>query len=405
MHRCIAVCVALLSVVVTQNAVAAVTDSVMAPSFSLITVGQGGEVYLLEGHTALRVVTPDGRDRVVNWGMFDFDDPGFGMKFAKGETDYWVAECPTPYFLCDYERTGRSITEQSLNLTDEEAETLLELVETNLLPENRVYRYRYLTDNCATRPLSLIEKAISENGGVIETNIGEERVTWRDELRNYHYKHPLYQLFIDIALGSGIDREITRRERAFAPIYLCSYIESAKVREADGTVRPLAYRKNVLREGVAGVAGSEPSPWIVVLPLALCALAVAYWQYRRRRLVKWFYAAIFTIYGVLGVMVAFLMFVSTQEATGSNLNIMWLNPLCLIVPLLIWCKRTRRVLGVWMWLNAVAVLLFVILRPVVTQSAGSVVTALALIDLILSVSYLAAEYPTAVKAAKKIFCK
>lgn len=54
---------------------------------SLLTAYPGADIYQLEGHTALRIRHPQRGDYVVNWGLFDFDSPGFVYRFVKGETD------------------------------------------------------------------------------------------------------------------------------------------------------------------------------------------------------------------------------------------------------------------------------------------------------------------------------
>lgn len=85
---------------------------------SFLTCSEGPEIYELEGHTAIRVVDPvNGTDYVVNWGIFDFAAPNFVYRFVKGETDYMSGTAPTRYFLSQYARQGRTVTEQRLRLT------------------------------------------------------------------------------------------------------------------------------------------------------------------------------------------------------------------------------------------------------------------------------------------------
>ena len=104
---------------------------------SLLTVDPGAEIYELDGHTSLRFITPEGEDFAVNWGVFDFNAPNFLYRFVKGETDYMAWAFPTKFFLEEYRRAGRTVTEQQLNLTPEEADRLLALTFENLRPENR----------------------------------------------------------------------------------------------------------------------------------------------------------------------------------------------------------------------------------------------------------------------------
>lgn len=119
------------------------------PQISLITCGPGKNIYELEGHTALRV-RYKGSDIAVNYGLFDFAAPNFVYRFVKGETDYMVGAAPYEYFLTQYRRDGRDVWEQPLNLSAESAFRLVSLLDENLQPENRVYRYNYVKDNCAT---------------------------------------------------------------------------------------------------------------------------------------------------------------------------------------------------------------------------------------------------------------
>lgn len=359
----------------------------VSPKFSLLTVGQGGEVYLLEGHSALRIQYPDGRDVSVNWGMFDFADPEFGMKFARGETDYWVDATSTPRFIYSYAGSGREIMEQPLNLSEEEALALDSLITENLRPENVVYRYRYLTDNCATRPLSLIEKAVESTGGSLSFKGESSEATWRSELARYHVHHPLYQLFINISLGADIDRPVSPREKAFSPLYLKDYVADVEIADSAG-VRRLAEAPVVIMRGRPDVAGSEPSPWWVVVPLLLISIAAGWWQIKHDKLIKWFNAIVFLLIGTGGLMVAFLTFFSTQEATGANINLLWLNPLPLLVPMLVWMKSTRRIVTWWMLLNGTLLIIYIVGMPFFTQSPGPVVFTLAIIDLILTLSWL-----------------
>ena len=86
-------------------------------------------------------------------------------------------------------------------------------------------------------------------------------------------------------------------------------------------------------------------------------------------------------------MVALLMFWSEQEATGGNLNILWLNPVALIVPILIWSRRGRSVIDWYIMVNILAILLFVILSYFGHQPSFEIL-GLLLADLIMSAGYV-----------------
>ena len=144
---------------VTQQQKTAATDSVRV---SLLTCAAGGEIYSLFGHTAIRYENyTRGIDAVFNYGMFNFNAPNFIFRFALGETDYQLGVTDYEHFAAEYNYLGRDVWQQTLNLTEEEKERLIALLTENYRPENRVYRYNFFYDNCATRPRDQIERAIN----------------------------------------------------------------------------------------------------------------------------------------------------------------------------------------------------------------------------------------------------
>ena len=134
-----------------------------APRVSLVTFYAGADIYELEGHSALRVILPDGSDYMASYGMFDFDSPNFVYRFVSGQTDYMLGLIDSQRFLYRYIADERRIVEQQLQLSDDEAWRLHNLLIENFRPENRIYRYNYVKDNCATRPVAMIERAIGES--------------------------------------------------------------------------------------------------------------------------------------------------------------------------------------------------------------------------------------------------
>ena len=349
------------------------------PQISLITCGPGKDIYELEGHTALRI-RHNGMDVAVNYGLFDFDAPNFVYRFVKGETDYMVGAAPFEYFLRQYVREGRDVYEQPLNLSPDAARRLVELLDENLRRENRVYRYNYVKDNCATRPLAMIERAM---GDTLALKAGgyTEGWTFREAMRYYHRNYPWYQFGIDLALGSGIDYVITEREKAFVPVVLmemmagCGVVDSTFVLSAGDKAMP------------------EPTPWwltplAVGIAVLLFAIGIAVRDVRRMKVTRWVDACLFGIYGIAGLVIAFLVFVSEHEATSPNWLLLWLNPFCLIVPAFIYIKSCRKLVKLYGIVNFVALFLLIILWPLTGQSGNVAFIPLILADATLTIRYL-----------------
>lgn len=324
-------------------------------TISLLTCAPGSEVYELEGHSALRMQY-GATDLVANWGVFDFDSPNFIYRFCKGETDYSIGICPADLFFRQYARYHRRITEQVLDLTCDQALRVLSFVDTNLLPQNRIYRYNYVLDNCATRPLAIVEQALGDSVTFhcSATPFGSVP-TFRSEMRYFHSHYPWYQFGIDLALGTGIDRAITQRETMFAPVVLERLVASATISTPEGN-RPLVRATGIAVDGPADGTILPPTPWYLT-PVAVCwlifavTLIVTVVGLRRSRLYKGFDTLLFSIAGIMGCIIAFLVFISIHESTSPNWVLAWLNPLALLVPLLIFFRKGRRCLRWYFCLN------------------------------------------------------
>lgn len=375
--------------ILTAICIAMAGSTVGAPRISLLTVGPGKQMYQLEGHTALRIVSDDGEDLAVNWGIFDFNAPNFAYRFVKGETDYSIGATPMTYFLAEYSHEGRYVVEQPLNLTAEEAEEAVRLIEINLLPENRKYRYNYLLDNCATRPLSIIEEALASDGAHLHTDMPQKQTTIRDEMRRYHAEFPSYQLFIDFALGSEIDREATVRQRAFAPVFLMEMVANSEIISADGSSRPLTSSSQTLLYDKIDTPKETGLPaWIFVVFITVSALAVTWHDVRKNRVSKWYDAGFYTVYGLLGCVAAFLVLVSEHEATSPNINLMWADPLCLIIPLIIWFKKCKCIVFYFQIINFALIFIWLTGQPLFHQSANLLFIPLVISDMLRSASYI-----------------
>lgn len=213
---------------------------------SLLTCAPGEEIYSLFGHTAIRYENPSqGIDVVFNYGLFSFNTPNFIFRFSLGETDYQLGATDYERFAAEYAFFGRSVWQQTLNLTDEEKTELIRLLQENYRPENRVYRYNFFYDNCATRPRDKIEESIA--GKVIYPAEPQDgSLTFRDIVHQYCKGHPWARFGIDLCIGSEADQPITQRQMMFAPFYLMDAFDGAQIK-SDSIQRPLITdRKSVV---------------------------------------------------------------------------------------------------------------------------------------------------------------
>lgn len=333
---------------------------------SLVTCWPGAEVYELCGHEAIRIRNAE-MDSVWNYGVFDFNAPNFIYRFVKGETDYMLAAYPFERFMPEYVETGRRVEEQVLNLTQDEARNLLAMLQEEALPENRTYRYNYVLDNCATRPAERVDSAVG--GGIVfpdEVKYG----TFRREMRHYHRDYPWYQFGIDLALGSGIDKPITGVQEMFAPVEMQGKVAGAHL--PDG--RALVAETIVLNKGVENASLPATPWWLSPLALSLLILLIAagliWWMIRKRRILSTVYCVWYGIIGLAGLVIAFLVFISTHEATSPNILLIWLNPLQLIMAVAVWKRSWRYAVYAMSYYNIFAIGTLLIVWPFQYQSAN-----------------------------------
>ncbi len=373
------------------------TETLMMPQedgirLSLLTCGPGEEIYSLFGHTAIRYEDQSrGVDVVFNYGLFSFDTPNFILRFTLGETDYQLGVTDYRRFIASYWMEERDVWQQTLNLTSEEKRKLIGLLEENYKPENRVYRYNFFYDNCATRPRDQVERAVKGRlhyaDDMKSTNTGS---SFRDIVHQYCEGHPWARFGIDMCLGSEADRPINRRQMMFAPFYVKDFFASATLSDSTG-VRPLVASTEQVLAIPADARKKEaayPSPFQVALGLLL-VVGIATWIGVRKGNSLWgidlvlFFAA-----GVAGCFWTILAFFSQHPAVGSNYVLFVFHPLHLLCLPFMLRKVIKKQMSYYMVANGAILTFFIMLFGVIPQEIHLAVLPLALCLLVRSASNL-----------------
>lgn len=307
--------------------------SATAPDFievGLLTCAPGNKSYDLYGHTALRVRSlSDNRDFVFNYGIFDFSSPNFVLRWLLGETDYTIGVVPFERFAEYYAAEGRSIDEQVLNLTTEEALIVVHLLDSKVMQHGWTYRYNFLYDNCTTRAISTVEQGIN---GSIQWPPSKPNKTIRGIIHEYaNDKMPWTAFGQDLLLGAKVDLPAARAKQMFAPLYAKDYVAGASIISHDGTRRPLVKATRTVVSATPVVSAKCPvSPLMGMWGLLLITIAVCAVEWRRGKVCHLFDGIILLLLGVLGCLVAVLFFGSSHPSVSSNWLIFLFNPLPLV---------------------------------------------------------------------------
>lgn len=320
-----------------------VTDST---KISLITCSPAQEaVYTRFGHTAIRYQdVSTGTDLMFNYGIFNFNTPNFIGRFIKGETDYELGVYPSEYFFKEYRERNSQVTQQELNLTQGEKQRLIDALQVNYQPENRVYRYNFIFDNCATRPRVKVEEAV--NGKIIYSLEETHYYTFRHWIGKYVGFYSWTKFGIDLLLGKETDRLATQMEATFLPDVLMEEFDHAQIKTTEGTTRSL-----VKSEEIPVLKTSETEsqsvffgqPAYVMLLVLLIGLALTYAEFVKKKNWRVIDSVLLFITGLAGVIIFYLMFFSVHPLVKSNYNILWCNPLNIFIAVFIWIKKERKV--------------------------------------------------------------
>lgn len=308
------------------------------PRVYLITVGQGAHVWEKFGHNALWFYEPAaGIDTAFNWGIFDFEQPGFLRRFLTGDTRYWVEGYPGRPLIDYYRRSDRGVVVQRLNFTPEQARKAYEYALWNARDENKYYRYDYFRDNCSTRVRDVIDYALD---GALKAATPNDRLprTYRSESVRLVHDLKLTQVGIDVALGESADRPLSTWEDMFIPMRMRDALRVVSVpRSTGGAAAPLVAEERVLYQSrTHRERESVPRLWIpyLIVGLLLAAEFLVVGRVGQRSTVadKVFRieVAIWAfLTGLLGL-VLLLAWTTTQHVFWyRNENLLLLNPLAL----------------------------------------------------------------------------
>lgn len=352
---------------------------------SIITCSPGTEIYELFGHSAIRVYDKEqGIDEVFNYGLFDFNQDDFIYRFVRGKTDYMVGSCSTNYFLMEYLERGSAVTEAVLNLSRTDKLKIFAYLLENSLPENRTYRYNFIFNNCATKLRDILVQNVD---GKINFIYDSEYLTFRDAIMMYTETSPWSQFGFDLCLGKGLDREATIDEKMFLPEILGKAVSNATVKR-DGIVRPLTLKKNQISEQTLVNPAPLISPLVAFILLCVVVAVLSVWCVMKKRFIRWFDAIFFGLNALFGCVILFLILFSKHPFTGSNYNIIWLNPLMGIPVLFLFWKRLRYLEPFYYMLVSIVLTLFLIGNPLMEQVFNPAIYPLVIAYLFRSASYV-----------------
>ena len=177
-------------------------------------------------------------------------------------------------------------------------------------------------------------------------------------------------------LGLKADMKTNRSEQEFLPMNLMQDFAHAQIYK-DGEYRPLVKEQHMLV--MPGVQQIEPdfilTPTEMALILLVISLAIALYEWKRKKVAKWYDVLLMTVQGLAGIVLTVMIF-SQHPTTSLNLNLLLFNPLPLIfIPAIIKGKR-----GLWRKVQFAMLILFTIGGIFQSYAEGIWIVALCLLS-------------------------
>ncbi len=297
--------------------------------FSLLTCGSGAEIYSIFGHSAIRLVDKStGRDWVYNWGIFDFNDPDFYKNFLQGKLRYRLGVQRFSDFLRSYKYQRRTVMEQAILLDDVQKKNLLFLLEENSKPENRYYLYDFFFDNCSTRIRDLLARRLGLQ--FINDVSRSSGMSFREGLHEYNGSRPWVQFGMDLIVGSRADELMDASEQMYLPQYLMENLSDYVVLRdsvAGSLLGPVVYRLDYTDQKIG-----DNFPWPLVLFSIFFFVVLAGQLFCKGAFFqKWLDVLIFLVFGIAGLIMAYMWWGTDHYSTKANWNLLWANPLYLLL--------------------------------------------------------------------------
>lgn len=360
----------------------------------LIAQPSDENVWTVFGHAGIRIKDDEkGLDVTFNYGVFSFTDD-FIYKFIKGETDYMLCPYATSIYMDEYLSVGRDVTELILDLRHSEIVALWQYLLWNSQPENAVYRYNFLYDNCSTRPMDILLRVT--NGKFILPKVNQNK-SWRTIIRYAERNKPWLILGTDLALGRENDNIPSIEETFFLPDYVVKYLPKTRILRPDGSM--LAVVRNVgVYSSVKDVAPSNLNISQMVTPLVVSIFVLIVSAFMLKGAIvgkssaswsRWVVSIVYLGIGLAGSILLFLSTMSVHPHTGENYNLIIVNPLYIIIGIpLLWIKKLRFAQNIFNMFVVLSVFIFLFIGYFIGQTFNESIYLISVALLLQSISMI-----------------
>ena len=309
---------------------------------SILTMGPGDVLNDSFGHSAFRVKdTNQNIDVVYNYGVYDFNTPNFYLKFAQGKLLYTLDRNNFSPFYNYYAKQNRWIKEQVLNLSSTEKQDIFNFLQNNFKPENRSYIYDFFFDNCATKIRDVLV-VVLKNKISYQDSVDNNSYTFRELIQKNVDWNTWGSFGMDIAIGAVVDQKATLWEYQFLPEYVFKEADKATLNRGQEKISLVKTTINLfINTPKENKSNFFTSPLFIMGLLAFIILGITYKDFKNKTRSRWLDVSIYSITGIIGVLLLLLWFATDHSTTHNNYNLLWAVPLSLFFVLAIAKKNPK----------------------------------------------------------------
>jgi hypothetical protein len=283
----------------------------------LITVGAGPYYWSAFGHSAIRIRQQQ-QDYTYGFGYFDFEDDDFFIKFAKGETQYFLGIQEAATELNEYQQEGRAIWTQELDLSTAQKLKLIKKLDFLSLAENRYYHYDYFLNNCTSRIKDILDEVtdgeISRQQKGVQTSLSWNDLTF--PARNQTWMN------LGIAMGYGIPAYINRDQWQLSvfPERFSDDLQNIKT-QTQWNKPKVNYYQPAVDEARFNQYSFVKTHYAMLLSVLIISLGMLFKFSRKTSVYFWL-----ILQSLLGVALLMLWFLTKHTVTAYNINVLLFVP-------------------------------------------------------------------------------
>jgi len=218
------------------------------------------------------------------------------------------------------------VTKVVLPLTAEQKKAVISFLDINVQKENRTYLYHHYNDNCATRLRDIID--FTTGGDFKRWAESRSGLSFRKQASRALSRNPVVQWLLEFLQSGRIDAEATLWDEMFLPVNLEKAVmeyyglDRVPVAGEGGEDIPDEPNGNILFSLAAGLV-------LGGIPALLLFLG-------KGRKTAWYITSglIHVLFALMGSLLFFMMVFTNHDVTWMNENIIFVNPLLLVLAIL-----------------------------------------------------------------------